>query len=93
MADAQRALAAATSAYQLAVIRYKAGLSPQLQVLTADQNRLATEQTVTNLRLKRSDLQIALIQALGGGFDATSTDLAIDGSGQRQAVNQQAASH
>jgi NodT family efflux transporter outer membrane factor (OMF) lipoprotein len=93
MADAQRALAAATSAYQLAVIRYKAGLSPQLQVLTADQNRLANEQTVTNLRLKRSDLQIALIQALGGGFDATSTDLAIDGSGQRQAVNQQAASH
>ena len=40
MADAQRALAAATSAYQLAVIRYKAGLSPQLQVLTADENRL-----------------------------------------------------
>ncbi|WP_250451730.1 efflux transporter outer membrane subunit [Caballeronia sp. ATUFL_M2_KS44] len=87
MADAQRALTAATSAYQLAVIRYKAGLSPQLQVLTADQNRLANEQTVTNLRMKRSDLQIALIRALGGGFDATSTDLAIDGSGQRQAAN------
>ncbi|WP_250534184.1 efflux transporter outer membrane subunit [Caballeronia sp. AZ10_KS36] len=88
MADAQRALAAATSAYQLAVIRYKAGLSPQLQVLTADENRLANEQTVTNLRLKRSDLQIALIRSLGGGFDATSTNLAIDGSGQRQAAVQ-----
>jgi NodT family efflux transporter outer membrane factor (OMF) lipoprotein len=86
--DAQRALAAATSAYQLAVIRYKAGLSPQLQVLNADSNRLANEQTVTNLRLKRTDLQIALIKALGGGFDATSSNLAIDGSGQNQATTQ-----
>jgi NodT family efflux transporter outer membrane factor (OMF) lipoprotein len=83
MNDANRALAAATSAYNLAVIRYKAGLSPQLQVLTADQNRLANEQTVTNLRMRRSDLQIALIRALGGGFDATNTNLAIDGSGQK----------
>jgi NodT family efflux transporter outer membrane factor (OMF) lipoprotein len=83
MGDAKRALDAATSAYNLAVIRYKAGLSPQLQVLTADQNRLANEQTVTNLRLKRSDLQIALIKSLGGGFDATTSDLAIDGSGQK----------
>jgi NodT family efflux transporter outer membrane factor (OMF) lipoprotein len=88
MADAQRALSAATSAYQLAVIRYKAGLSPQLQVLNADENRLANEQTVTNLRLKRTDLQIALIKSLGGGFDATSTNLAIDGSGHAQASNQ-----
>ncbi|SAL82781.1 RND efflux system outer membrane lipoprotein [Caballeronia arvi] len=86
-ADAQRALTAATSAYQLAVIRYKAGLSPQLQVLNADENRLANEQTVTNLRLKRTDLQIALIKSLGGGFDATNANLAIDGSGQSQASN------
>jgi hypothetical protein len=48
---------------------------------------------VTNLRLKRTDLQIALIRSLGGGFDATSTNLAIDGSGQRQAADQAAPSH
>ncbi len=83
MSDAQHALAAATSAHNLAVVRYKAGLSPQLQVLTADQNRLANEQTVTNLRMRRSDLQIALIRSLGGGFDATDSNLAIDGSGQK----------
>jgi NodT family efflux transporter outer membrane factor (OMF) lipoprotein len=92
MGDAQRALSAATSAYNLAVIRYKAGLSPQLQVLTADQNRLANEQTVTNLRMRRSDLQIALIKSLGGGFDATSTNLAIDGSGQKPAAQDQSQS-
>ncbi|MEI6002199.1 efflux transporter outer membrane subunit [Paraburkholderia bengalensis] len=75
--DAQRALDASSKAYELAVIRYKAGLSPQLQVLTADQNRLAAEQTVTNLKMRRRDLQIALIKALGGGFDATQTGLVV----------------
>ena len=75
--DAQRALDASSKAYELAVIRYRAGLSPQLQVLTADQNRLAAEQTVTDLKMKRRDMQIALIKALGGGFDATQTGLVV----------------
>ncbi|KQR74554.1 MarR family transcriptional regulator [Burkholderia sp. Leaf177] len=83
--DATRALDASTHAYQLAVIRYKAGLSPQLQVLTADQNRLSNEQTVTNLRMKRRDLQIGLIKALGGGFDAADANLAIDGQTSKTA--------
>ncbi|MGV7244249.1 efflux transporter outer membrane subunit [Caballeronia sp. M23-90] len=83
--DATRALDASTHAYQLAVIRYKAGLSPQLQVLTADQNRLSNEQTVTNLRMRRRDLQIGLIKALGGGFDAADTNLAIDGQTSKTA--------
>ncbi|MEX3633175.1 efflux transporter outer membrane subunit [Paraburkholderia sp. BR14320] len=75
--DAQRALEASSKAYQLAVIRYKAGLSPQLQVLTADDNRLAAEQTVTGLQMRRRSLQIGLIKALGGGFDATQTGLIV----------------
>jgi NodT family efflux transporter outer membrane factor (OMF) lipoprotein len=75
--DAQRALDATTSAYQLAVIRYKAGLSPQLQVLSADQNRLAAEQTLTNLRMSRRNMQIGLIKALGGGFDASPNALLV----------------
>ena len=74
---AQRALDASRKAYELAVIRYKAGLSPQLQVLNADQNLLAAEQTVTNLKMRRRDLQIGLIKALGGGFDATATGLVV----------------
>ena len=71
LVDADRALEASTNAWHLAVIRYRAGLSEQLQVLTADQNRLAAEQTVTNLRMQRRDMQLALIKSLGGGFDAT----------------------
>ncbi|CAB3700706.1 efflux transporter outer membrane subunit [Trinickia soli] len=80
MNDAQRALDASAEAYRLAVIRYKAGLSPQLQVLTADSNRLAAEQTLTNLRMKRRDLQFALIRALGGGFDAQTAGVATPAS-------------
>ncbi|MFC0398936.1 efflux transporter outer membrane subunit [Paraburkholderia rhizosphaerae] len=82
--DAQRALDASTKAYQLAVIRYRAGLSPQLQVLNADDNRLAAEQAVTNLKMRRRGLQIGLVKALGGGFDATAIGLAApppDGDG------------
>jgi NodT family efflux transporter outer membrane factor (OMF) lipoprotein len=75
MGDAQRALDASAKAYELAVIRYKAGLAPQLQVLNADINRLSAEQTLTSLKMKRRDLQIALIQSLGGGFDANATGL------------------
>jgi NodT family efflux transporter outer membrane factor (OMF) lipoprotein len=75
LVDAQRALDASTSAFQLAVIRYKAGLSEQLQVLNADQNRLASEQAVANLKAQRRDEQMALIKALGGGFEAQSADL------------------
>jgi NodT family efflux transporter outer membrane factor (OMF) lipoprotein len=75
LVDAQRALDASTNAFQLAVIRYKAGLSEQLQVLNADQNRLAAEQTVANLKAQRRDEQMALIKALGGGFDAHGADL------------------
>lgn len=77
MGDAQRALDASTEAYRLAVIRYKAGLSPQLQVLTADDNRLAAEQTLTNLKMRRRDLQLALIRALGGGFEAQAAGVAV----------------
>ncbi|MFP6558687.1 efflux transporter outer membrane subunit [Paraburkholderia sp. B3] len=75
LVDAQHALDASTKAYQLAVIRYKAGLSEQLQVLSADQNRLVAEQTVTDLKAQRRDEQMALIKALGGGFDATDAGL------------------
>ncbi|QKM46981.1 Outer membrane protein OprM [Burkholderia glumae] len=91
MGDAQRALDASTRAYELAVVRYKAGLSPQLQVLSADNSRLDAEQSVTNLVMRRRDLQIGLIKALGGGFDAAGSPLAAAGTTPQAAAAQQAA--
>ncbi|QBQ99146.1 efflux transporter outer membrane subunit [Paraburkholderia pallida] len=75
LVDAQAALNAQTKAYQLAVVRYRSGLNEQLQVLNADDNRLAADQAVANLQMDRRNQQIALIKALGGGFDATKADL------------------
>ncbi|MFL9935483.1 efflux transporter outer membrane subunit [Paraburkholderia sp. RL18-103-BIB-C] len=76
MVDALQALDAQTKAYQLAIVRYKAGLNQQLQVLNADDNRLAAETAVVNLEMDRRSKQIGLIKALGGGFDASRAGLA-----------------
>ncbi len=76
LVDSQQALDAQTKAYQLALVRYKSGLNQQLQVLNADDNRLAAEQSVINLQMARRDQQIGLSKAMGGGFDATQAGLA-----------------
>ncbi|WP_425468994.1 efflux transporter outer membrane subunit [Paraburkholderia panacisoli] len=79
LVDAQQALDAQSKAYQLALTRYKAGLNQQLQVLNADDNRLAAETAVVNLEMDRRTMQIGLIKALGGGFDASRAGLAANG--------------
>jgi NodT family efflux transporter outer membrane factor (OMF) lipoprotein len=76
LVDALEALDAQTNAYQLAIVRYKAGLNQQLQVLNADDNRLAAETAVVDLEMGRRNGQIGLIKALGGGFDAVQAGLA-----------------
>jgi NodT family efflux transporter outer membrane factor (OMF) lipoprotein len=76
LVDARQALDAQTKAYQLAIVRYKAGLTQQLQVLNADDNRLAAETAVVNLEMGRRNMQIGLVKALGGGFDASRAGLA-----------------
>jgi NodT family efflux transporter outer membrane factor (OMF) lipoprotein len=78
LSDAQHALDASNRAYELAKIRYGAGLAPQLQVLSADTARLEAERSVTSLQINRRDLEIRLMTALGGGFDAQAHGLAFD---------------
>jgi NodT family efflux transporter outer membrane factor (OMF) lipoprotein len=65
---------ASRRAYDLEIIRYKAGLDPQLQVLSADVARLEQSQRVATLRMQRVDAQISLIQALGGGYSVSPVD-------------------
>jgi len=77
LVTAQVAEEQSRSAYDLAIIQYKGGLTNQLTVLSADINALSSEQEVTNLRMSRRDQQIALAAALGGGFsDASSATTA-----------------
>ncbi|WP_091906275.1 efflux transporter outer membrane subunit [Chitinasiproducens palmae] len=86
---AQRAFDAAAEAYRLAVIRYRAGLSTQLQVLNADLNQLNEQQRLVDLNAIRVDQQFALIQALGGGFADRHGDG--DGDGDSDSATQGAA--
>jgi outer membrane protein TolC len=68
---ARKALAAAQEAHRLAMLRYRGGLSPYLTVLTVETNLLAQRRVVANLQARRDDIRIALVRALGGGFDET----------------------
>jgi len=93
LVDAQQALDAQTKAYQLALVRYKSGLNQQLQVLNADDNRLAAETAVVNLEMGRRNAQIGLIKALGGGFDAAHAGLAANTETPIPAPSPDAATH
>jgi outer membrane protein TolC len=65
------ALAQANEAWRIARTRYDAGLSGLLQVLAADDLRLAQERAATELRGRALDTQVQLMHALGGGWDAS----------------------
>jgi NodT family efflux transporter outer membrane factor (OMF) lipoprotein len=71
--DQRAALNAAESAYRLASIRYKAGLSNYLTVLTTEDTLLRERSRMVNLEARQIDLNIALIKSLGGGFGNTQT--------------------
>jgi NodT family efflux transporter outer membrane factor (OMF) lipoprotein len=64
----QRAVDAASDAWKLAEQRYKSGVGSYLEALSVRQELLAAEQRMAQLRAQQSDLNVQLIQALGGGF-------------------------
>jgi outer membrane protein TolC len=68
IAAQQRALDAANDAWRLAQQRYKAGIGSYLEALSVRQQLLAAEERMAALRAQQSDLNVQLIQALGGGF-------------------------
>jgi len=74
---ADKALADSRKAYDLAVLRYKGGLSPYLVVLTAQSTLIAQQRASADLRAQTLAANVALVHALGGGF--TPTDIAQTG--------------
>jgi NodT family efflux transporter outer membrane factor (OMF) lipoprotein len=64
VASAERNLAIATD-------RYKTGIDPYLNVLTAQTTLLSNQQTAVTLRIQQMTASGALIEALGGGWDAS----------------------
>jgi NodT family efflux transporter outer membrane factor (OMF) lipoprotein len=68
LAHSRSALAASEDAYRVASLRYKAGLSRYLDVLTAEDTLVQQRQVVADLQAKGFTQDVALVQALGGGF-------------------------
>lgn len=65
---AERALAEATRARAVAALRYDAGLSNQLFVLTADDAVVTARRMLADVNAFRLAADVALVRALGGGF-------------------------
>ncbi|HUO33661.1 MAG TPA: efflux transporter outer membrane subunit [Candidatus Acidoferrum sp.] len=55
----------------LATQRYKLGIDPYLNVITAQTTLLTNKQTAVNLRIQQMTASVQLIEALGGGWDAS----------------------
>jgi NodT family efflux transporter outer membrane factor (OMF) lipoprotein len=62
--SAQRNLNVATD-------RYKLGIDPYLNVITAQTTLLSNQQTAVNLRMQQMTASVQLIGALGGGWNVT----------------------
>jgi NodT family efflux transporter outer membrane factor (OMF) lipoprotein len=56
---------------QLATDRYRLGIDPYLNVITAQTTLLSNQQTAVNLRILQMTTSVQLIKALGGGWSAT----------------------
>lgn len=66
------ALTSARRALEIATNRYKGGLVTYLEVATAQQNALDRERTVARLRGEQQVAAVALVKALGGGWEPQS---------------------
>ncbi len=55
----------------IATARYQTGLDPYLNVMTAQTTLLSYQQTQVTLRINEMTAAVELVQALGGGWDAT----------------------
>ncbi len=66
----QRSVASSERALTISTAQYKAGTTSYLTVITAQATALSAEVTAVNLWTRRLVATVALIQALGGGWDA-----------------------
>jgi NodT family efflux transporter outer membrane factor (OMF) lipoprotein len=67
-----KAVVAAQKYLELAVTRYKGGVTSYLEVTTAQSAALSDEVTAVNILGRRMVYAVTLVQALGGGWDRSS---------------------
>jgi NodT family efflux transporter outer membrane factor (OMF) lipoprotein len=56
---------------KIATDRYKLGIDPYLNVITAQTTLLSNKQTDVNLRIQQMTSSVQLVEALGGGWDSS----------------------
>ena len=69
-ARARASLADSESAYHIARLRYRGGLSTYLDVLSAEQTVISARRRDADLSARAFALDVALVRALGGGYAA-----------------------
>jgi len=67
----QSAVKAAEDALQISTYQYKAGTVSYLQVITLQVIALQDEKTAVDILTRRMEASVSLVQALGGGWDAS----------------------
>ena len=68
----ERAVGAAQKYLELAITRYKGGVTSYLEVTTAQSAALSAEITAVNILGRRMVDAVTLVQALGGGWDRSA---------------------
>ena len=66
------AIQSAQRALTLATDRYRLGIDPYLNVITAQTALFSNQQTAVNLRITQIVDSVQLVEALGGGWDAST---------------------
>ena len=69
--DQDKAVNSAQRALALAVDRFQLGIDPYLNVIAAQTTLLSNQETAVNLRIQQMTASGGLIEALGGGWDAS----------------------
>src|SRR6185437_7060383 len=67
----EQAIASAQQFVDLELARYQTGIDPYVDLITAQNTLLGSQQTLTNLRTQAMASSVQLVVALGGGWDST----------------------
>ncbi|MBV8636071.1 MAG: efflux transporter outer membrane subunit [Burkholderiaceae bacterium] len=73
LAATRASLAAAVDAYQIVDQRYKGALATYLDVLSAEDALVAAQRAVADVETRALELDVALVRALGGGYQTPQT--------------------
>jgi len=71
IAQQDTAVGSAQRNLKIAIDRYKLGIDPYLNVITAQTTLFGNQQTDVNLRIQQITASVQLVEAVGGGWDAS----------------------